>query len=586
MAHHECRRHQGAALSLMLLTLLLGTASSFAQGVLGVDPTGRSGDPPTLLPKERPATPESTPTLPPLPEPPAKKPERLPQLQVFVREVKITGSTIFSPQELVRLTAPYTNREVTAEDLEELRLALTRLYVDNGYVTSGAILPDQTVTDGVITFHIVEGALSRIEVDGNRWLRTDYIEQRLALGTGPPLNRDALAERMQLLREYGNINRLNASLRPGVRLGESILNVRVEEQRPYSLLFGFNNYQSPTVGAERGLASLAWQSLTGHGDPLNVTYGQSEGVVPQLDTSYAFPLTARDTTITVRYRKNDFDVVEAPFDDLDVKSESEIYSIALRHPLMRTLHREIALSLTGEQLRNKTFLLGIPFSFSEGARRGKSVVSALRFALEWTERMQDQVLATRSQFSVGVDVLGATNNGSGIADSQFFSWLGQFQWVRRWGVRDIQTIARLDVQLTDDPLLSLEQIAIGGRYSVRGYRENQLVRDNGLIGSLEARVPLLREATFWATTLELAPFVDVGRAWNVKGLGAHPETIASIGIGLRWTMTVHHEFSSTYPLAFTPQFEVYWGHPFHNVPTSGGNMQDEGVHLQLLIAMF
>lgn len=586
MTHRACCQRRGAALSTMLLAVLLVTGSASAQGVLGVDPTGRSGDAPPLLPRERPASPEAPPALPPLPEPPAKKTERLPQPQVFVRGIKITGSMIFSPQELAQVTAPYTNRDVTSEDLEELRLALTRLYVDKGYVTSGAILPDQTVTDGVITFHIVEGALSRIEVDGNRWLRTGYIEQRLALGTDPPLNRDALAERMQLLREYGNIDRLNATLRPGVRLGESILNVQVEEQHPYSLLFGFNNYQSPTVGAERGLASLVWRSLTGYGDPLSVTYGQSSGVVPQLDASYAFPLTARDTTVTLRYRKNDFGVVEAPFDDLDVESESEIYGVTVRHPLMRTLHREVALSLAGEHLRNKTFLLGIPFSFSAGARKGKSVVSALRFALEWTERMQGQVIATRSQFSVGVDVLGATNNRSGIADSQFFSWLGQFQWVRRWGIRDIQTIARVDAQLTNDPLLSLEQIAVGGRYSVRGYRENQLVRDTGFIGSLEARVPLLREATFWATTLELAPFVDVGRAWNAEGPGAHPETIASVGIGLRWAMTVRSELSPTHPLAFTPQLEVYWGHPLHDVPTSGGNLQDEGVHVQLLVAMF
>jgi hemolysin activation/secretion protein len=334
------------------------------------------------------------------------------------------------------------------------------------------------------------------------------------------------------------------------------------------------------------LILVVWRSLTGHGDPLSVTYGQSAGVIPQLDASYAFPLTARDTMVMVRYRKNDFDVVETPFDDLDIRSESEIYGITLRHPLLRTLRRELAFSLAGEHLRNQTFLLGIPFSFSEGAHRGKSVVSVLRFALEWTERWQDQVIATRSQFSVGVDVLGATNNRSGVADSQFFSWLGQFQWVRRWGIREIQTIARVDVQLTDNPLLALEQIAIGGRYSVRGYRENQLVRDNGLIGSLEARVPLLRQVTSWATTLELAPFVDIGRAWNARGLGAHPEAIASVGIGLRWAMTVHSRLFPASPLAFTPQFEVYWGHPLHDVRTSGGNIQDAGVHVQLLVSVF
>jgi hemolysin activation/secretion protein len=51
----------------------------------------------------------------------------LPQQRIFVREIKVTGSTVFSPQELAQVTTPYTNREVTAEDMEELRVAFTRL---------------------------------------------------------------------------------------------------------------------------------------------------------------------------------------------------------------------------------------------------------------------------------------------------------------------------------------------------------------------------------------------------------------------------------------------------------------------------
>ena len=40
----------------------------------------------------------------------------------------------------------------------------------------------------------------------------------------------------------------------------------------------------------------------------------------------------------------------------------------------------------------------------------------------------------------------------------------------------------------------MEQIAVGGMRTVRGYRENQMVRDNALISSLELRIPLLRTA--------------------------------------------------------------------------------------------
>jgi hemolysin activation/secretion protein len=100
-----------------------------------------------------------------------------------------------------------------------------------------------------------------------------------------------------------------------------------------------------------------------------------------------------------------------------------------------------------------------------------------------------------------------------IPDGEFFAWLGQFQWVRRFDPWGAQLVFRTDVQLAEDPLLSLEQFAMGGHATVRGYRENELVRDNGIISSLEVRVPL------WSDTpgrpmVELAPFFDWGNSWN------------------------------------------------------------------------
>src|SRR5262249_44958441 len=144
---------------------------------------------------------------------------------------------------------------------------------------------------------------------------------------------------------------------------------------------------------------------------------------------------------------------------------------------------------------------------------------------------------------VGIDALGSTIHERGLPDSRFFAWLGQFQWVRRFGIleglglRDTQLIFRTDLQLADDSLLTLEQVALGGRYSVRGYRENTILRDNALLTSLEARVPLVENVP-WADYLQLAPFVDYGRGWQSKGRTDEPRYLASVGIGLRWATTI------------------------------------------------
>jgi hypothetical protein len=53
--------------------------------------------------------------------------------------VNVIGNTAFSDTEIAEVTAPFKNRTLMTEDLEQLRLALTLLYINKGYLTSGAI---------------------------------------------------------------------------------------------------------------------------------------------------------------------------------------------------------------------------------------------------------------------------------------------------------------------------------------------------------------------------------------------------------------------------------------------------------------
>lgn len=108
--------------------------------------------------------------------------------------------------------------------------------------------------------------------------------------------------------------------------------------------------------------------------------------------------------------------------------------------------------------------------------------------------------------------------------------MGQFQWVQRLSPR-ILMLAKVNTQLTPDSLLSLEKISIGGVDTVRGYSQNQLVADNGVLGGVEVRIPLASNVE----TLQLLPFFDIGTVWNNSASNpADPQTLASLGLGLQW----------------------------------------------------
>jgi len=518
--------------------------------------------------------------LPPLPK---EHDHKLPvDNRLFVRGFLFEGNTAFSQAELAQVTEPFTCRGITSEELEDARRAVTLHYVNHGYLNSGAVIPDQDPTNGIITIRIVEGKLSGIELQGNKWLRDRYVRSHLERWGTAPSNMNELREGLQLLRQNPNVRQVNAELKPGVAPGESVLDLRIQDQQPFRVGLQIDNQRPPTVGAYEFWLLTSDVNLTGHSDPLNFKYGIAnagpQGIewsgANNLEGSYLLPLNRYDTALGIHGSRLNTSLVEEPFNDLDVTSLSTELGVSLRQPFFQTANGELALGIGFDHRQNKTWLLDEPFTISPGAVNGKMTVSALRLSQEFLERGQDHVLALRSTFSLGLDVLNATDNGvAGDPDATFFSWLGQGQYVRRLFKTQNQLVFRLSGQWTDQPLLALEQISVGGFETVRGYLENQLVRDRGIVSSLEFRLPVVFDKA-GAGIMHICPFFDFGGGWNTDA-SPNPTTIYSTGAGF----------------LFAPErrisAQLYWGYRLRHVdiPDDAGG-QGLGINFRITVQAF
>lgn len=472
-----------------------------------------------------------TPTIPILPSPPEENltDTTFPSGEsFFVKEIQVTGYSVLE-DEIIKLKQPLENKEITFEQLLQLRSQITELYVKMGYITSGAFIPNnQNVASGVVQIQIVEGELEGISILGLQRLQPGYVRSRIERLAGKPLNQKSLEQALQLLQLDPVIKRVNAELTAGSTPGSNILQVTITESPAFHAGVIFANNQSTSIGSEQGSVFVAHDNLLGFGDKFSAEYGITEGL-DIYDISYSVPFNALDGTIGVRYSNSGSRIIESDFRDLNIRSEAETLSFNIRQPLIHTPNSEFALGLAFDLRRSQTFILNdIPFSFIEGPEDGESKVTVIRFSQDWLQRNATSVLAARSQFSVGIGAIDATVNDSGT-DGRFFSWVGQFQWVQRLSPR-ILMLAKVNTQLTGDSLLSPEKLTIGGVDTVRGYRQNQLVADNGVVGGLEVRIPL----TSNVETLQLTPFFDIGTVWNNRGINADPQTLASLGLGLHW----------------------------------------------------
>ncbi len=537
-------------------------------------PPGTPGKVEETIPQPSPSP--TLPPTPPIPTVPITSPpqENLPDItfpsgeSFFVKEIQVKGYTVLE-DEIIKLKQPLENKKITFEQLLQLRSQITELYVKKGYITSGAFIPNnQNVASGVVQIQVVEGELEGISILGLQRLQAGYVRSRIERLTGKPLNQKRIEQALQLLQLDPLIKRVNAELTAGSNPGSNILQVTITESPAFHAGVIFANNQSPSVGSQQESVFVAHDNLLGFGDKFSAEYGITEGS-DIYDISYSVPFNALDGTIGVRYNNSSSRIIESDFRDLHIRSKAETLSFNVRQPLIHTPNSEFALSLALDLRRSQTFILNdIPFSFTEGPEDGESKLTVIRFSQDWLQRNTNSVLAARSQFSLGIGAIDATVNDSGT-DGRFFSWVGQFQWVQRLSPR-ILMLAKVNTQLTGDSLLSLEKISIGGVDTVRGYGQNQLVDDNGVVGGVEVRIPLASNVE----TLQLIPFFDIGTAWNNRGINTDAQTLASLGLGLHWQPVNGLVLRADY------------GVPLIGTSDRGSSLQDNGFNFSVLYQPF
>ncbi len=509
----------------------------------------------------------------------------------LLRGIDFEGNRRIPTADLEALVEPYLERQISEELIEEIRRAATAYYVDRGYLNSGAVVRKQSVLDGIITLSIVEGELSEVRVFGLDRLRPQFIKGRLAKQISAPLNLADVKDSVELLKSNPLIQSVSARLEPKrdeagrVVMGQAVLDTIVEEADPIRVDLIASNNRPPSIGGENLAVAAEHRNLLGYGDRLSGQLGLLRRNDSGLESSeldnigvrYDLPVSPSGTVVWAGYDNNDYFVFEEPFTNLDIGGSLRDYSLGLRQPLSQNARQRFDVGLDGQVRRSETTLFGEPFTLSPGAVNGEERLSVLRLRFEWSRRNERSIWASRVSVNWGLDAFDATV-GQGDRDGEFTSFQWQLQHLRlvQWIPNtDSQLILRVGGQWSEDPLLSVERYKLGGVNSIRGYRENALVRDRAIAAGIEMRTPLPwmnRADQPWVT---LAPFAEIGAGTNADNVLADPESISSVGIGV--ILKVNRRVEG----------RIDWGYALDEIPGNPNqDLQDHGFHFRLVANLF
>ncbi len=542
----------------LLTGLLTGLLLALATPVSAADPA-RGG---VALP----------PLAQPLLTPPPPSAARADAPPITLRAVRFEGHTQFTLAELDALAAPFLHRPLRPLDLEELRQRFTRAYVERGYVNSGALIADDALQGDILTLRIVEGRITRLRQSGLQGLSERYLAARL-LREGDVLEVNRLQERFRLQLADPLFERLNARLLPGDEPGRAVLDVEVTRAPPWQATVFAHNHVAPAVGSLQVGIEGVWRDLLGWGDSLAVTLAGSEGG-RTVDAAWLLPLAGSRTTLMLRFADGESSVIEEPVAALDIESRVATREATLTHPLLDEARRRWVVGLTHSERRNRSTLSGEPFGFVPGEPEAGIRVESWRLFNELTLRRERDVWALRASLLTGRNNLVAEPLVPQQPSTRYRLWQLQGQASIATGAAGSTgatsetagpLVLRALLQRSPDHLVPMEQLAVGGRHTVRGYRENQLVRDNGWALGVEWHWLLWRDAVRRAS-VTLLPTADAGAARNHDGARSR---LASAGLGMLWTLDeVEGE-------VFLAKRLERRDNPTH------GDLQDRGIHLML-----
>ncbi|SDL39219.1 ShlB/FhaC/HecB family hemolysin secretion/activation protein [Pseudomonas indica] len=396
-----------------------------------------------------------------------------------IERIRLQGATLMSPTQQRELLAPFEQRCLGASQLNELLKAITQHYIDRGYVTSRAYLPQQDLADGELEVLVVEGRLEGLDSSAVA------SERELALAfpgrAGEPLN---LRELEQLVDQLGRLPSRQAQLEliPGEAVGGSRVQLKGEADKPWRASLARHNDGEASTGEQQWGLGLDWDSPLGLADQLNLRAGRdavSDSQRQSNSQSLAYSLPYGWWTFRYSYSQSDYRTLnDANGFAFQLDGDSRSHQLAGERVLHRDSVSKTAASLGVSHLRTRNYiedsLVDVSsqrlsegqLGFNHGRRIGNAFVN---LDLGWQH---------------GIGAFDAQQNdhprgGQPVARYNKYGLTASYlQPFRLWD-EAFSFDSLINGQRSEDVLFGPQRISLGGLSSVRGFKEQSLSGDSG-----------------------------------------------------------------------------------------------------------
>lgn len=449
-------------------------------------------------------------------------------------EFDIRGATLLDREEIEEAVYPYLGPDRTADDVEQARSALEHVYRRKGYETVVVSIPPQDPSSGAIRLQVTELKVGRLRVRGAQYHSPEQIKAELpALAEGQVPNLKQAEQQLIAVNQQPD-RRVFPELRAGKTPGTVDVDLKVEDDLPLHGSIELNNRRSEDTTPLRLVTSLRYDNLWQLGHSISF----SQQVAPERPSDaqvYSGSYLARFPQLP-----------GLAFLVYGYTSNSQVATVGSTDVIGngKAVGGRVIKTLPGTATLFQTLSGGVDYKdFDENVSLGGSETQTPITYYPFTVSYNASLTHEKSTTNLGTDVV-FTFRGLGSGNEEFdqkrYEASDSFIYLRATADHtqtlpyDMALFGRFEGQVSSGPLVSNEQLAVGGLDTVRGFLEAIVLGDYGVIGSLELRSPSIgqsidKRVNDW----RFYTFFDAATASIYQPLPGQQQTynLASVGIG-------------------------------------------------------
>lgn len=447
----------------------------------------------------------------------------------------------------------------TIGQLQGVADAVTNYYREKGLILAQAIVPVQTVDDGVVDLEIYEGRLSRVLAEGNEIYKEFMLRKPFKDLIGKPVTKDEIESALLQLTDFPGLTVFGV-FQPGRQVGTADIVLRVQEESRFDVAYRIDNHGLQETGRLRFRPTVEWNNLTSGADRLTLSVQQTYN--PKNNTFYSVNYDRYlgwGLTGGITWTRNIFDV-GGEFADQDITGETRQVGGYVEKNWIRSRQMNLSTRLGFTTKESNTRTRGrftnednlSVFTFEAVFDNVDTRFRGINFAtLELSRGVNDLLGAMGSHIDALEKEPGfRPSRQAGQPDGRFAS--GQFAKVflsasRLQTIRpNLSLLVRGEYQWTTDFLVPMEQYSVGGPDNVRAFPPAQILLDRAqfLSAELILNMPFITDVQAfgnrtWGELVQISAFYDHARGRLNKPLPNDPsgnEHFKGAGVQARFTL--------------------------------------------------